>query len=80
MFIDDSSANPEPEAGAMFAFGGEERLKEMWLHIFRNTGAVVGDRHRRARLLLLPDCVDAGTSWSDADLYSPPGRLPRLRW
>ena len=50
VFVDDAAANPEAEASAILTFRGEKGLKQMWLHIFRNAGAVVCDRHSRARL------------------------------
>lgn len=69
VFVDDAATNPEAEAGAILAFGGEKGLEQVWLHIFWNAGAVVGDRHGCARLELLTTSIDAWCLWSDADLY-----------
>ena len=41
VFADDAAADPEPEAGAAFALGGEEGLEEVGLHVLGNAGAVI---------------------------------------
>src|SRR6201996_5288186 len=81
VFVNDAAANPEAEAGAILTLGGEKGLEQVWLHIFWNSGAIVGDRHSCARWQLLTTSIDACSLWCDADLYlaTLSGRLGCIR-
>ena len=67
MFADDALGDPEAEAGAAFALGGEEGLEEVVADLGRDAGAVVDDFDDGAGFEWLVSGIDAGPLRDDAD-------------
>ena len=65
VFADDSAADPEAQAGAVFALGGEEGLEELRPDVFLDAGAVVADSDGCAGLGALAVGVGSGRLGGD---------------
>ena len=83
VFADDALRDPEAEAGAALALGGEEGLEEVLADLGGDAGAVVGDLDDGARLAAALPARWSAAGWlrddADGDMCRP-GRRPRRRW